>query len=70
VSDCEVNIDDPLLSKHQATIIFDSSLGWLLSDGDEGNKSTNGTWLYASDEIELKNLTYFKGAQTLFQALT
>ena len=34
---------------------------WYIRDGnEEGNDSTNGTWLYASDEIEIKEGLIFK----------
>lgn len=36
-------LEDDLLSKHQATLswVLDH---WVLTDGEEGNPSTNGTW--------------------------
>ncbi len=43
---CDVQIDDSLLSKVQATIIYKPDEGWILIDGDldSKRKSTNGTW--------------------------
>jgi hypothetical protein len=45
-SNCEVHLDDHLLSKIQATIFYSTQEGWVLIDGDIENQrpSTNGTW--------------------------
>jgi hypothetical protein len=44
--DCDVQIQDNLLSKRQASLIFSMTDGWLMVDGDLENRrpSTNGTW--------------------------
>mmetsp|Transcript_1878 Transcript_1878/g.4046 ORF Transcript_1878/g.4046 Transcript_1878/m.4046 type:complete len:297 (-) Transcript_1878:2849-3739(-) len=46
LADCEVRVEDSLLSKRQATISYSAKKGWLLQDGDplQGKSSTNGTW--------------------------
>ena len=43
---CEIQIEDSLISKYQCTILFNPSDGWVLFDGDlaSSRKSTNGTW--------------------------
>jgi hypothetical protein len=43
---CEVHIEDSLLSKYQASISYFPKQGWILQDGDAltGRGSTNGTW--------------------------
>ena len=66
---CDIRVDDELLSKMQATIMFDEpSHSWVLVDGYEGKKSTNGTWLYLNEEIPIKPNMLFKSNQTFFQA--
>ena len=45
-------MDDELLSKMQATIKYDHLIHqWVLIDGFDGKRSTNGTWLYLNEEI-------------------
>ena len=43
---CEIQIEDSLISKYQCMIVYDPSDGWMLLDGDlsTNRKSTNGTW--------------------------
>ena len=60
--DCDIRINDKLLSKNQASIRFaehrviedgvaESQLTWILSDGFQGKPSTNGTWLYLNEDF-------------------
>ena len=64
---CDIRIEDKLLSKAQATIKFDGS-NWVLTDGFEGRESTNGTWLYLNEDCEIENGMVFKSNQTFFEA--
>lgn len=41
---------------------------WYICDGDGVKGSTNGTWLFADDFIEISENMLFKAALTLFQA--
>ena len=51
---CDIRVDDELLSKMQACISFDLQLReWVLQDGYQGKRSTNGTWLYLNEEIPI-----------------
>ena len=64
---CDIRIDDELLSKVQATIHFDLGLReWVLEDGFMGKRSTNGTWLYLNEEIPIMSGMLFKSNQTFF----
>ncbi len=56
---CDIRIDDKLLSKAQATIKFDGE-NWVLQDGYEGRESTNGTWLYLNEDCEIEDGMVFK----------
>ncbi|CDW75623.1 UNKNOWN [Stylonychia lemnae] len=64
---CDIRIEDKLLSKAQATIRFDGD-NWVLQDGFEGRESTNGTWLYLNEDCDIENGMVFKSNQTFFEA--
>ena len=68
-SDCDVRIEDTLLSKLQASIFFDESKGWVIVDGDltKHKMSTNGTWLFLNEKYKMTNDMIFKSNQTLFK---
>jgi pSer/pThr/pTyr-binding forkhead associated (FHA) protein len=40
----DIHVNDKLLSKIHTTITYDENEGWILSDGNDENPSTNGTW--------------------------
>ena len=67
--DCDVIIDDNLLSRYHCTIEFRNGK-WFIIDGyiDNNNikKSTNGTWIYAFEDILIKNGLIFKSNNNLF----
>ncbi|OMJ90714.1 hypothetical protein SteCoe_6890 [Stentor coeruleus] len=66
---CKVRIRDESLSKNHATLTYAPTSGWILADGDMlHNASTNGTWLYASEEFEIYDQMFFKISQIVFQA--
>ena len=57
---CDVVIKDKMLSRVHC-ILFYIDNNWYIKDGNEkGNESTNGTWLYAFEEIEIKEGMKFK----------
>ena len=57
---CDVYIKDRMLSRIHC-IIFYIDNNWSIKDGNEnGNESTNGTWLYANEETEIKEGMRFK----------
>ena len=64
---CDVLINDPLISKVQASL-YKTDFGWFVDDGDKrsGRSSTNGTWLYANESTELYTGMIFKANNTLF----
>ena len=69
--ECDIVIDDSLLSRVHCTIIYKENIGWVLRDGryideDESKSSTNGTWLYLMEETEIYEGMIFKGNQNLF----
>ena len=57
---CDVIIRDKMLSRVHC-ILFYLDNNWYIKDGNEnGNESTNGTWLYALEDIEIKEGMKFK----------
>lgn len=66
---CDVRIEDDLLSKMQATIYYCQRLqSWVIKDGFEGQNSTNGTWIYVSEDTPIETGMLFKSNQTFFVA--
>ena len=41
---------------------------WMIMDGDGQKGSTNGTWLFAKDFIDIENGMIIKAAQIRFEA--
>ena len=71
--DCDIKITDKLLSKVQCHIRVqfndDNTFCWVLYDGGlQGKPSTNGTWLYINDDIQVYDGMVFKANQTIFNA--
>jgi hypothetical protein len=64
---CAVFLSDDLLSKTHATVFF-TATGWNIIDGSRAKHSTNGTWLYLSNEFFLPLQSVFKWGQLLFKA--
>ena len=57
---CDVVIRDKMLSRVHC-ILYYLDNNWYIKDGNEiGNESTNGTWLYALEDIEIKEGMEFK----------
>ena len=57
---CDVVIRDKMLSRVHCILFFMDN-NWYIQDGNEnGNESTNGTWIYALDDIEIKDGMKFK----------
>ena len=63
-NECDVQINDKLLSKSQCYIqtefFQDGSYRWVLFDGVNGKPSTNGTWLYINEDMQVYNGMVFK----------
>ena len=57
---CDILIKDKMLSRVHCILTYIDNC-WYIKDGnEEGNESTNGTWLYAADETEVKEGMIFK----------
>ena len=72
-SDNNIVIDDDMLSRNHCTIDFYNGK-WYIQDGyaknglqeEEIKKSTNGSWIYAFDEIKIKDKMIFKANRNIF----
>ena len=67
MEDCTIRFDDSSMSRYHCMIGYDN--GWFIQDGDGFKPSTNGTWLFAEEFIEIYDSMVFKAAETLFKVL-
>ena len=66
---CDVIIEDMMLSKIQCHIEYNSSdKCFYLIDGDRQKDSTNGTWVFILNPTKITNNFMFKAEHTLFLA--
>lgn len=57
---CDVIIEDGMLSRIHCVLYYNNNV-WAIRDGNEnGLPSTNGTWVYASEETEIVEGMIFK----------
>ena len=57
---CDIVIKDKMLSREHC-ILYYLDNNWYIKDGNEkGIESTNGTWVYVSEDIEIKEGMKFK----------
>ena len=66
---CDVSIGDMMLSKIQSCIEYNAKENqFYLLDGNEEKESTNGTWVYIVNPVQITNDFLFKAEHTLFIA--
>jgi hypothetical protein len=75
-TECDGVIDDPLLSSIHCTMYYKDNEGWFLKDGkdtssekEESKQSTNGTWVFISEEEKIYDKMQFKENKNLFECL-
>ena len=57
---CDVYIKDRMLSRIHCILVFIDN-NWYIKDGNENKtESTNGTWMFANEETEIKEGMKFK----------
>ncbi len=62
----DVLLQDKMLSRVHCMIYYNEN-GWFIKDGNENGKpSTNGTWVFAFDEMEIIDGMLFKANSNLF----
>jgi hypothetical protein len=66
---CEVKLTGNLVSKVHCTIFYTPEKGWILFDGDikSNQPSTNGTWIYMGDNMEIYDSMIFKSGKVMFK---
>ena len=66
--DCDISIEDKRLSRIHCTLKYNKdNKYWFLKDGGDVGNSTNGTWLYATEEYEIYDGMVFKTNHNLFK---
>ena len=68
MNDCRVRFEDSNMSRYQCSILYQQTRGWVLRDGINSKRSTNGTWIYVEEEFEIEDKMVFKAGKTLFEA--
>ncbi len=63
---CQVKFTDASLSRHQCKIDFIDEK-WFIRDSDGSKQSTNGTWLYADEELRVEDGMVFKAGLSIFK---
>ena len=63
--ECAVQLPGQQVSMLQCELWWEGR--WVLRDGGQGRRSTNGTWLYASEAVLLRPGLRFKSLQTVFE---
>jgi hypothetical protein len=71
VDECDLIVDDSILSKKHCTFSYDASQHrWTVTDGFNLRSSLNGTWIYLSQESQIRDNMTFRVSDILFQAST
>ena len=64
--ECQLCLQDQMLSRVHCLIKYYSGKGWVIVDGGvRGNKSTNGTWMFTSEKTEIWDGMIFKSNSNL-----
>ena len=66
---CHVFIDDGLISKAHASVIFTADQKWVIIDGTTSRGSLNGTWVYAGKDWKLEVGNEFKACEAVFKVV-
>lgn len=66
---CQVYIDDSMISKQHASIVFTADKKWVIIDGTANKNSLNGTWLYVSKDCKLEPGLEFKACESVFRVI-
>jgi pSer/pThr/pTyr-binding forkhead associated (FHA) protein len=66
MNDCNIRLEDNSLSRYHCFLKYTDN--WVLHDGDGNKLSTNGTWLFAEDFVEIYDEMIFKVGESLLKA--
>jgi len=67
VGDCSIVFEGDNVSRYQCRLTFEDN-NWVLYDGNKEKKSTNGTWIFASEEMEIVESMLIKAGKSIFEA--
>ena len=68
---CYIFIDHEKLSKMHCSFLFDNKLRqWVIRDGVDLRSSTNGTWIYMSQETKIENNMTLKLSEVIYNTQT
>jgi hypothetical protein len=66
---CQVCVEDSTISKQHASIFFSINKKWVIIDGTATRNSLNGSWLFASKDLELETDTEIKACESILKVL-
>lgn len=66
---CQIYIEDSTVSKQHASIFFSIYKQWVIIDGTATRNSLNGTWVFASKDIELAPNMEIKACESVLRVL-
>ena len=66
MNDCDIKLEDTSLSRYHCCLYYDTV--WTLLDGDGKKLSTNGTWLFVEQFLDIYDGMVFKAGETLFKS--
>lgn len=66
-SSADVVLNDKLLSKMHCVINYSEKDGWSIVDGYDNKPSTNGTWMYINEDMEIYDKMIFKSNHIIIQ---
>ena len=67
-ANCGLVFKDSKLSRYQCSLVYEAKAGWVLFDGlNTAKPSTNGTWVYTKDRVQVWDGLLFKAGSSLFK---
>lgn len=66
---CQVCVEDSTISKQHASIFFGINKKWVIIDGTATRNSLNGTWLFASKDLEINEETEIKACESIIKVM-
>lgn len=63
---CKLKFADTSLSRYQCILDFIDDK-WLIRDGDGIKGSTNGTWIFAEEEVKIETSAIIKAGLSIFK---
>ncbi|OMJ89731.1 hypothetical protein SteCoe_8096 [Stentor coeruleus] len=67
---CNVVIDDGMISKIHANVVFNNQKKWIIEDGTGDECSLNGMWVFANQDFRIVENMEFKACESFFRVLS